>query len=71
MLKLDTVVAYIANYADLRQNSARGNFCAGETELCTIALDQRLLNNHMLKKHSLLLHELPTQHHILDLTIEA
>lgn len=68
--KLDTVVTYLAEYADQRQNSARGNFCAGKTELCTIALEQRLLNNRMLKKHSLLLYERPTRHHKSDLTIE-
>lgn len=67
--KLDSVVAYRANYADQRQDSARGNFCAGKTELCTIALDQSLINNRMLNKHSLLLHERPTWHHNLDLTM--
>jgi len=53
------------------QSSARSNFCAGEMELCTIALNQRLLNDRMLKKHSLLLYKRPTRHHNLDLTIEV
>ena len=38
---------------------------------CAIALDQRLLNYRMLKKHSLLLSVRPTRHHNLDLRIEA
>jgi hypothetical protein len=67
-LKFDTV---LANHADERQNSARGNFCAGKTELCTIALEQKPLNDHMLKKLSLLLYKRRTRRQKSDLMTEV